>query len=126
MAEILYTTFESFTSDVLDSDVPVLVQFTAPWCGPCKAMQPHLQQVHDALSASSTGRVVKVNIDEDMEIAAEFEVQTVPTFILFWNGEPVDRSIGSVGVQGLVDLFLRNSSHADSASTPNDPPGKPG
>ena len=126
MADIPYTNFDRFTRDVLDSDVPVLVQYTAPWCGPCKAMQPALEQVQGVLVETHTGKVVKVNIDEDYELAEEFGVKTVPTFILFWDGEPVDRSMGAVGVQGLIDLFLRNSSHADPAPTPNDPPGKSG
>ena len=126
MAEVPYTSFDEFTANVLDSDVPVLVQFTAPWCGPCKAMQPVLEDIQGVLAESHTGMVVKVDIDEDFDLAEQFNVKTVPTFILFWDGEPVDRSIGAVGLQGLVDLFIRNSSHAEPAPTPDDPPGQPG
>jgi len=114
MAEVPYTSFDEFTGDVLDSDVPVMVQFTASWCGPCKAMEPSLIQIHDVLVASKTGRVVKVDVEQDMELAEQFEVRTVPTFILFWDGDPVDRSIGAVGMQGIVNLFTRNSSHAEA------------
>jgi thioredoxin 1 len=115
MSAVPYTTFDKFTQDVLDSDVPVLVQFTASWCGPCKAMQPALEQVQGVLLDSHTGKVLKVDIEEEFDLAEEFGVKTVPTFMLFWDGESVDRSIGAVGVQGLVDLFIRNSNHAEAS-----------
>jgi thioredoxin 1 len=77
----------SFTDDVLASEQPVVVDFWAPWCGPCKAVEPILEQLGvDA---------VKLDIDENPEVAAKYDVLSIPTVILFAGGEPRETVIGA-------------------------------
>jgi len=82
----------SFEEDVLKSDLPVLVDFWAPWCGPCKLLAPTV----DALAGdySSKMRVVKVNTDDNRQAAINYRVEGLPTLMLFKNGEPVERIVG--------------------------------
>jgi len=89
-------TFEdqSFDKDVLASDVPVLVDFWAPWCAPCRAIAPSV----DALADEYAGKVKvgKVNIDDCQDIAQRYGVRGIPTLILFKQGAPVDQIVGGV------------------------------
>jgi thioredoxin 1 len=81
-----------FDPVVLQSDIPVLVDFFANWCGPCKAMLP----IIDELESEYAGKIkiVKVNVDEAMEIPSKFNVMSIPTFILFKGGQPVNTFVG--------------------------------
>ncbi len=83
-----------FQMEVLESKVPVLVDFAASWCGPCKMMGPVLEQ----LSAEYEGRVkiVKVDIDESMDLAQKYQIMSVPNMVIFKSGIPVDGVIGAV------------------------------
>lgn len=82
-----------FKTEVLESPLPVLVDFFAPWCGPCRAMHP----VMEALNQEYAGKVkiVKVNVDEQQRTAGEFGVMSIPTFIVFKEGEPVKTFMGA-------------------------------
>ena len=82
----------SFQSDVLENDLPVLVDFWAPWCGPCVALAPHL----NTLAEEFEGQIVvaKVNVDDHMQYAAQFGVQGIPRMILFKGGEAVGDMTG--------------------------------
>jgi thioredoxin 1 len=83
---------ERFATDVVESDLPVLVDFTAAWCPPCRVMDPILEQ----LAADRPDlRVVKVDVDQSLDVAAQYGVLSMPTFMLFVNGEPVTRLIGA-------------------------------
>ena len=94
-SEALEVTNDSFTNEVLQSDMTVLVDFWAAWCAPCIAIAPHL----DTLAQEYQGKlkVVKVNVDANMQISQQFEISSIPTLIIFKNGEVVDRRTGASG-----------------------------
>lgn len=93
---------EAFNREVLESDVPVFVDLWAPWCGPCKMLGPVVEEV----AAESTGvKVVKVNVDEAMDIAQQYRVVSIPTLLVFKDGKEVKRSIGVIPKAEILKLL---------------------
>jgi thioredoxin len=92
--------FNSFQELLAESDVPVLVDFYAPWCGPCQMMATILQQVNTQLK--NRLQVVKINTDNYPELASEHRIQALPTLVLFKNGQPVDLIEGVVQAPQLI------------------------
>ena len=84
---------KSFQADVLESKEPVLVDFWAEWCGPCRAVTPVLEEVAGELNGKL--KIVKLNVDENPETAAKYGIQSIPTLMIFKNGEMASRQIGA-------------------------------
>ena len=97
--EIVEVTDANFQAEVLESETAVLVDFWAPWCGPCRVIAPSLEEINDERDDL---RVVKLNVDENQQTAARYEVMSIPTLILFKNGEPAHKIVGALPKSRLV------------------------
>ena len=94
---------ESFNSDVLNSEKPVLVDFWAEWCGPCKQLAPTVEAV--AAEKSETLKVCKMDVDLNREVAAKYGIRSIPSLIIFKNGEPAGVEVGALTKQQLEDFI---------------------
>lgn len=90
-----------FEQEVLKAEIPVLVDFWAPWCGPCKMLGPVLEEV--AAANDSRLKVVKVNVDENPDLAQKYEVMGIPAMFLFKNGQVIDNFAGAMSKQVLTE-----------------------
>ena len=90
--QIIDVTDANFDQEVIDSETAVLVDFWAPWCGPCRMVSPVLEEIH---SEREDLRVVKLNVDENQQTAVRFEVMSIPTMIMFKQGQVVKKLIGA-------------------------------
>jgi thioredoxin 1 len=96
----------SFSSEVLGSDKPVLVDFWAAWCGPCKMLSPVVEKV--ATAHDGKAKFVKLNTDENPSLAAEYQVSGIPCLILFKGGKPVDRIVGYVSESTISSMLSKH------------------
>ena len=93
----------SFEAQVLKSDVPVLVDFWAPWCAPCRMIAPAVEEL--ASEFDGKARVGKLNIDASPAVAQRYRVMSIPTLLVFKNGEPVDQAIGAVSKSQIAAML---------------------
>jgi thioredoxin 1 len=96
----------SFDGDILKHDKPVLVDFWAPWCGPCRSVAPIVDDL--ATQYKDKLKVAKLNVDESSQVAMKYQVTSIPTFILFKNGEVADRVLGALPRSEFVKFIDRN------------------
>lgn len=94
-------TVNNFESEVLKSDLPVLVDFYADWCGPCKMMGPVVEEVAEEFDGKL--KVGKCNIDENMALAQKYKVVSIPTFMIFKNGQAVATFVGAMSADEFID-----------------------
>ncbi|MEO7933829.1 MAG: thioredoxin [Chthoniobacterales bacterium] len=99
-ANIVTVTDSSFDSDVLKSDSPVLVDFWAEWCGPCKMIAPILDEI---ASENSAIKIAKIDVDANPATSSKFGVRAIPTLLIFKGGEVVDKIVGLASKKALVD-----------------------
>ena len=98
---VIEATKDTFETEVLKSDIPVLVDFNAKWCGPCKSMKPMLEE----LAASNPSyKIVSVDIDEEDELAEDYDIGSIPCLVVFKNGEETDRSVGLISKDAITKL----------------------
>ncbi|MHA3773197.1 thioredoxin [Verrucomicrobiota bacterium sgz303538] len=99
-ANVLTITNANFDEEVLKSPTPVLLDFWAPWCGPCRMISPVVDEIADA--KAGTVKVGKVNVDDEQNLAMRFRVNSIPALLFFKNGEVVDQVVGAVPKAALV------------------------
>ena len=102
MAEIILTK-ENFESEVLNSDIPVLVDFWASWCGPCMMLSPVISEIAEELNG--TIKVGKVNVDDEQELAMKYKVASIPTLLLFKNGKLEKTSVGFMPKNAMLETL---------------------
>ena len=101
-------TDQNFQTEVLESSEPVVVDFWAEWCGPCKMMSPIVDEASDALKGKV--KVVKINIDENPNVPTQYGIRGIPTFIVFKNGQAVETKVGGMSKSQFTDWVSKLSS----------------
>ncbi len=103
MSNVIESNDSSFENDVLKSDIPVLVDFWAPWCGPCKAVAPVLEEI--SIELKDKIKIIKINVDDNQEYAAKYGIQSIPTLLVFNKGELKNQIIGALP-KNEIEKFL--------------------
>ncbi len=103
---LLHLTQENFEREVVKSDLPVLVDFWAEWCGPCRMIGPVVEEISKEYQGKV--KVAKLNIDEAQDLAMKFGVMSIPTLLVFKNGQVVNQAVGAMSKDQLVSRLLKD------------------
>lgn len=106
MSEIIINSMEEFDA-VVNGDKVTLVDFWASWCGPCKMLMPTIEEV--AKELDGTANVAKLNVDDNEDIAVKFKIMSIPTLMIFKNGEMKEKMIGLRAKQQIIDAIMKNA-----------------
>lgn len=106
MADVVSLSDTTFDEEIGSSDLPLLVDFWAEWCGPCKMIAPILEEI--AAERPTKMKLAKLNIDENLDTARRFEVMSIPTLILFKDGKPMHRIVGALPKSALVSQLEKH------------------
>ena len=107
MSDLITSTSDAdFQKDVLDASMPVLVDFWAPWCGPCRALAPTLEEA--AKEFEGRVKIIKLNVDDSPETPGKYSVRGIPSLILFKNGEVIANKVGALSKSQLIEFLKGN------------------
>lgn len=101
---VITITKKNFEAEVINSDVPVLVDFWASWCGPCKMLSPVVDEIAEQADGFKVG---KVNVDDEVELAQQFGIMSIPTLLVFKGGDVVNKSVGVKPKQAILDMLKK-------------------
>ena len=102
MSEVVHATDASFESEVLQSGLPVVLDFWAPWCGPCRMVSPLVDEIAEEITHAKVG---KINIDEQPELAAQYQVMSIPTLLVIKNGKVVQSAVGARPKAAILQML---------------------
>lgn len=100
---VIHLTSDNFNQEVMESNVPVLIDFWATWCGPCKMMAPVMDEI--ASEVGEKAKICKVNIDEQVDLATQYGVMSIPTFVVLKNGKETARTVGAQSKDSILKLL---------------------
>ncbi len=99
---VMVVTKDNFKSEVMESDIPVLLDFWAPWCGPCRMVSPLVDEISEEISHAKVG---KVNVDEQPELAAQFKIMSIPTLVVMKDGKIASTSVGAKPKAEILNML---------------------